>query len=53
MEEALIAAWHKLKVAMRHIEKALGFIPEEANGTAHTDSGGGGGDQPPKKPGGQ
>ena len=39
MEATLIAAWHKLKAALKHIEDALGFVPEEDDGTVHTDSG--------------
>ena len=41
MEEILVAAWHKLKAAIAHIEEALGYVPETV---VTADSGG---DTPP------
>lgn len=50
MEDILVAAWHKLKAALKHIEEALGFVPQETDGTVHTDSGGNGPPPNPPKP---
>lgn len=47
MEEALIALWHKLRDAMKHIEDKLGFVPGE--GGVHTESGDNGPPPPPPK----
>lgn len=34
MEAVLIALWHKLKAALKHIEDELGFVPGEGGATA-------------------